>query len=114
MIAAWIGALSCSIWLYLIAARGRFWRVSTTATGLLSQPKSAPRVAVIVPARNEADVIGQAILSLLGQDYAGPLRILVVDDHSSDNTASMVCKFAMQHGERLVLISSAPLPAGWT
>jgi hopene-associated glycosyltransferase HpnB len=114
MIAAWISALSCSIWLYLIAARGRFWRVSTTTTGLPLQPESAPRVAVIVPARNEADVVGQAILSLLGQDFAGPLRIFVVDDHSSDNTASVVCKTAMDHGERLTMISSAPLPAGWT
>ena len=112
MIAAWIGGLSCSIWFYLIAARGRFWRVSTT-TGVPLQPESAP-VAVIVPARNEADLVGQAILSLLQQDYTGRLRIFVVDDHSSDNTASVVCKTAMDHAERLTLISSAPLPAGWT
>ena len=114
MIAAWIGALSCSIWVYLIAARGRFWRVSTTAIGLPLPPESAPRVAVIVPARNEADVIGQAIFSLLGQDYTGPLRIFVVDDDSSDNTASIICKTAMDHGERLAMISSAPLPVGWS
>jgi hopene-associated glycosyltransferase HpnB len=114
MIAAWIGGLSCAIWIYLMAARGYFWRVSTTATGLSVQFESAPRVAVIVPARNEADVVGQAILSLLGQDYAGPLRIFVVDDHSSDNTASVVSKTAAEHGERLAMISSASLPAGWT
>jgi hopene-associated glycosyltransferase HpnB len=114
MIAAWIGGLSCSIWIYLIAARGRFWRVSITETGLPLQPESAPRIAVIVPARNEEDVVRQAILSLLGQDYAGPLRIFVVDDHSSDDTATMICNSALQHGERLAMISSAPLPEGWT
>jgi hopene-associated glycosyltransferase HpnB len=113
MITTWIGALSSSIWLYLMAARGSFWRVSSAATGLSVQSESAPRVAVIVPARNEADVVGQAILSLLGQDYAGPLRIFVVDDHSSDNTADMVSKIAMEYGEP-AMISSAPLPAGWT
>lgn len=114
MIAVWIGALSCSIWLYLIAARGRFWRVSTPATGLLLQSESAPRVAVIIPARNEADVIGQTIHSLLGQNYGGPLRIFVVDDHSSDNTSSIVSKTASNHSQQLVMISSAPLPSGWT
>ena len=72
------------------------------------------RVAVIVPARNEADVIGQAIRSLLEQVYAAPLRIFVGDDHSSDETASVICKAATNQGERLTMISSAPLPEGWT
>lgn len=114
MIAGWIGVLSCIIWLDLIVARGRFWRVSTIATGLSQRSASVPRVAVIVPARNEADVIAPAIQSLLQQDYAGPLRIFVVDDHSSDDTAGVVCQAATDQGERLTMISSTPLPAGWT
>jgi anthranilate/para-aminobenzoate synthase component I len=42
-----------------------------------------------LPARDEADVIGNAIASLLEQDYGGRLDIVVVDDHSSDGTAEI-------------------------
>jgi hopene-associated glycosyltransferase HpnB len=114
MIAGWMGAVSCGIWVYLLAARGRFWRVRIPAAEPQGQVEPAPRVAVIIPARNEADVIGQAIASLLAQDYAAPLRIFVVDDHSSDDTAGVVRKAAANHEEQVNLISSAPLPAGWT
>lgn len=114
MIATWIGALSCLIWLGLVTFRGRFWQISTSNTGLELRSDSAPRVAVIMPARNETDVIGHAIGSLLKQDYAGPLQIFVVDDHSSDKTVSVVHEAASDEGERLTMISSTPLPIGWT
>ena len=92
MIAAGIGALSCLIWVVMIAAWGRFWRVTTLPECREVQADSAPRVAAVVPARNEADVIGPVVRSLLEQDYQGPLRIFVVDDDSNDDTAGMVAK----------------------
>ena len=58
MIAAAIGALSCLIWLVLLVARGGFWRILTLPAGPKLGPGAPPRVAVVVPARNEADVIG--------------------------------------------------------
>lgn len=113
MITFAIAALSCLIWLYLIGARGMFWRmVVPSAPGLGSA--SAARIAIIVPARNEADVVAQTIQSLLAQDYPGPLHIIVVDDQSSDETAALVRDVAFEHGERVTMIASAPLPAGWT
>jgi len=112
MIAACIAALSFLMWLYLIAFRGGFWRVSVRPASPTPRTIAAPRVAVVVPARNEADVIGQVIRSLLKQDYAGPLRIFVADDHSSDGTAAVVRDAA--NAERVHVISSAPLPSGWT
>lgn len=114
MIASWMGAISCGIWVYLLAGRGRFWRVRVPAVNFLAQGESAPRIAVIIPARNEADVIGRAVESLLRQDYAGPLRIYVVDDHSSDDTAGVVRQSAANHENDVRVISSAALPAGWT
>jgi len=114
MIAAWIGALSTCIWVYLLAARGRFWRMPKAAADLKLPSPSPPHVAVVVPARNEADVVGRSIQSLLEQDYVGRLHIFVVDDHSSDETASVVRKAAVHKDERLTLISAMPLPAGWT
>jgi peptidoglycan-N-acetylglucosamine deacetylase len=46
----------------------------------------APAVSVIVPAYNEEKVISQTIDSLLAQQYAGPMEIIVVDDGSRDST----------------------------
>jgi hopene-associated glycosyltransferase HpnB len=111
MIAASIAAFSCLIWIYLIVARGRFWRVALPA---IPELKSAPAVAVIVPARNEADVIAESIRSLLEQNYPGPLRIFVVDDDSSDDTSRFVHSIASVHPQRVTIIESAPLPSGWT
>jgi len=114
MVAASIGVVSCFIWLGLVVARGYFWRVSTHATGLALRRADSTRVAVIVPARNEADVVGLAIRSLLKQDYAGPLKIFVVDDHSSDDTAEVVRQAAAGLDEAVTVISSTTLPSGWT
>jgi hopene-associated glycosyltransferase HpnB len=111
MIVTSIAALSCLIWIYLIAARGRFWRAVLPA---IPELKSAPGIAVIIPARNEADVIAEPIRSLLEQKFPGPLRIFVVDDQSSDETASVVRKIAASDAERLTIVESAPLPGGWT
>jgi hopene-associated glycosyltransferase HpnB len=115
MIPFTVAALSCVIWIYLIAARGHFWHVRRFPM-LRDLPRVGreARVAVIVPARNEADLIAQPIQSLLAQDYPGPLHIYVVDDQSSDNTADVIRKAAAQHAQRLNLISSPPLPQGWT
>jgi hopene-associated glycosyltransferase HpnB len=113
MITVAIAALSCLIWLYLIGARGMFWRIAPAAAPALGSA-SATRIAVVVPARNEADVIAHTIQSLLAQDYPGPLHIVVVDDQSSDETAAVVHHVAAEHGERVTMIASAPLPAGWT
>lgn len=114
MIATGIGALSCLIWIVMIAAWGHFWRITTLPHGLKLRTESAPRVAVVVPARNEADVIGQVVKSLLDQEYLGSLRIFVVDDHSTDNTSGVVAQVARDRSDRVAIISAAPLPAGWT
>src|SRR5579871_1472201 len=74
------------IWVYLVAGRGGFWRMREGELAT-ANPGTAPRVAVVIPARNEADVIGRALGSLAAQDYAGPFQILLVDDHSTDGTA---------------------------
>src|SRR6266566_259974 len=108
MSATIIGFAAAAAWLYLIALRGGFWRVRDDTAGASSAPARA--VVAVVPARDEADVIGRAVGSLLAQDYPGSLHIIVVDDHSGDGTA------AAQAGasDLLTVIASAPMPAGWT
>ena len=114
MVAAGIGFLSFLIWVYLFTRRGQFWRVSNSASELDIPLISPPRVAVVIPARNEADVVGQAVRSLLEQDYAGPAHIFLVDDHSSDETANLARWAAADKTERLTISLAMPLPAGWT
>ena len=74
-----IGGISLGIWVYLLLARGRFWRMSR-ATPVLSRDHSAPSVTAVVPARNEAEVVGRAMESLAAQAYAGEFHIVLVDD----------------------------------
>src|SRR5437763_13787438 len=109
-----IGIAAAAAWLYLIALRGGFWRVRDDTADASSAPARA--VVAVVPARDEADVIGRAVASLLAQDYPGSLHIVVVDDHSSDGTAAAAREAAMGTGaaDRLTVIASEPMPSGWT
>ena len=109
---AGIGLLSLAVWLYLLVARGGYWLARERDDDLLSTPPRWPAVVAVVPARNEADVIAQSIGSLLGQDYAGPFRVVLVDDGSSDGT-SAVAK-AIQSGTTSRCRSRDGFAAGWT
>jgi hopene-associated glycosyltransferase HpnB len=112
--AAWIGSVSFLVWVYLFTGRGRFWQVPNAVNEAKVLLMSSPRVAVVVPARNEADVVGQAVRSLLAQDYSGRVQIFLVDDHSSDETANVVRWAASEKAEQLTISSAMSLPAGWT
>jgi hopene-associated glycosyltransferase HpnB len=104
-----LGASSLAIWLYLLLARGGFWRMRPDAcSGAPGTP--APSVTAVVPARNEADVVGRSVASLAAQRYAGDFHIILVDDASDDGTAAI----ARQAAPELRVISAPPLPPGWT
>ena len=77
-----------------------------------SPPQGAPRVAIVVPARDEAGNIGACVTSLMAQDHPS-LAIVVVDDDSTDDTAAIVRRLA-HVDRRVVLIPSGRLPPGWT
>jgi hopene-associated glycosyltransferase HpnB len=106
-----VAALPVLIWTYLLCARGGFWRVKPHL-GLLLPPSEPPKkIAIVIPARNEADVIGVTITSLLAQDFHGICNIFVVDDGSTDGTAEI----ARAAGRDAITVVKAPAPpAGWT
>jgi len=107
-----LGALTAAIWVYLYFFRGCFWRVRQD----VPQPTSMrTRIVAVVPARNEADNIAQCVKSLLSQADSN-LHVILIDDHSTDETASIARAEAEQLclSERLTIISGAPLPPGWT
>src|SRR5664279_2178134 len=97
------GAVSLAIWLYLLLARGAFWHMRPDVCG--GAPRSpAPSVTAVVPARNEADVVGRSMASLGAQRYAGEFHIILVDDASDDGTAAI----ARQAAPELCVISAPP------
>jgi hopene-associated glycosyltransferase HpnB len=113
-----VAALSLAIWLYLLAARGTFWRLDAFDDDQANHtpPKTWPRVVAIVPARNEAETINQTITALLQQDYPGEFSVIVVDDHSEDQTKPIAQQVAKEHRaeSRVTIQSASPLPPGWT
>jgi hopene-associated glycosyltransferase HpnB len=116
-IALAIVAVSLAIWIYLILGRGGFWRVQMwDADAPSNEPAAWPRVAAVIPARNEADMIPDTLVSVLGQDYPGPFGIVLVDDHSDDGTADTARAVAAraQSKHSLTIVAGAPLPTGWT
>src|ERR1700678_3007885 len=110
MLIAALALTAVAIWVYLIAAHGRFW---------LSRPELAPsacvrgpRVDIVVPARDEAESIGPVIASLLAQDYGAgspeAFALTLVDDNSTDGTAERAgC------APRLNILRGSPKPSGW-
>jgi hopene-associated glycosyltransferase HpnB len=113
MTAAALAALGA--WVVLVFWRGGFWRAQLD-THLLAQGAGEAQATVyaIVPARNEAEVVAQAIASLVGQQYAGIFHVFLVDDHSHDGTAEIARAAAAEHVERLTVVQAAPLEIGWT
>jgi hopene-associated glycosyltransferase HpnB len=107
------GVLSLLIWAYLVLARGGFWRIHTASAG---GAQINALIAVIIPARNEADVVGRAIRSLLQQTGQKAVHIFLVDDSSADGTAQAARDAAIAEGqaEQLTVISGASLPLGWS
>src|SRR5438552_2374014 len=111
-----IAALAVAIWFYLAFARGGFWLASEREEEGPERLAAWPSVTAVIPARNEADGISESISSLLGQDYPGDWSVILVDDDSSDGTASAArqAAAAMNQDARLTLVPGEPLPAGWT
>ncbi len=70
-----------------------------------------PAISVLIPARNEELSIRAAVEAALdSRDVT--LEVVVLDDHSEDQTASIVSELAAEDG-RLRLAVAPPLPAGW-
>ena len=82
-----VGTLSLAVWIYLLTAHGGFWRVWRLGAPKRNLAAVEGLVAVVIPARDEAEFIGSTVESLLEQKLVESLHVFVVDDHSSDGTA---------------------------
>jgi hopene-associated glycosyltransferase HpnB len=98
------------VWVSILILPWRPWRVRELLDAESPPPNAdLGDVTVLIPARNEAALIGQALAALDAQGQN--LRIVLVDDQSSDGT-SEAARAAAGHG--LCVVSGRPLPAGWT
>jgi len=71
----------------------------------------AEPISVLIPARNEEKNIRATLAAVLA-NRGVEFEVIVLDDHSTDGTTSIVSKFAT-HDARLRLEPAPPLPAGW-
>lgn len=111
-----LAGLSLAIWVYLLAGRGGFWLGTERDASIPPAPAAWPAVAAVIPARNEAEGVAASVGSLLAQDYAGPFRVVLVDDDSNDGTADVARRAASQSGSPhgFVLVPGETLASGWT
>jgi hopene-associated glycosyltransferase HpnB len=101
-----LAAVPLLAWMWLALLRGMYWR---TDIRLPVAPDAAawPSVAVIVPARNEADVLPQTLPTLVGQAYAGAVTVTLVDDGSTDGTGEYAA------AQRVAVVDPGEPPHGW-
>lgn len=110
----WIAVGSLAVWVWLLLGQGFFWRTDQRLPDRTA-PAHWPSVAIVVPARDEADMLPVSLPSLLAQDYPGAAEIFLVDDCSEDGTGDLARALSVRHGGLPVTVVSPGEPEpGWT
>jgi glycosyltransferase involved in cell wall biosynthesis len=108
--AGWIVAL---VWAGSAVRTVRFLRGSRLAdrAGAAPDPAAWPKVSVVVPARDEAERVEEALRSVANLDYPA-LEVIAVDDRSTDATGAIMKRVAAEE-PRVRPLRIAELPEGW-
>lgn len=109
------GGLSAIVWLAVLLdpARARDLRPVGEDEPVHPDPAPWPRVAAVVPARNESRQLPETLPALLAQEYPGGWSAVLVDDRSNDGTGA-VARELDGTGGRLSVLSGEQLPEGWS
>lgn len=102
-----LSGLALAGWVYLAIFHDRFWQLLLDEPA--DEPAAWPSIDIVVPARNEAEVLPKTLASLVAQDYPGEWRIIVVDDHSDDGTGELARRY-----HSVTVIVPPPLAEGWS
>jgi hopene-associated glycosyltransferase HpnB len=104
-----ITLVSVSMWVGLLLLPWQSWRNREVREAEGNAKKeSLGDITVLIPARNEAEVIGRTMASVAAQGT--DLKILLIDDCSTDGTADLARQAA---GDSLRILPGKPLPGGW-
>ncbi len=111
-----VASMVLAIWVYLLIGRGGFWLARECDETFPAGTGPWPAITAVIPARDEAECVGETVASLLRQDYPGAFSVVVVDDQSRDATAQVARDAAAATGvpQRLTVLAGRALPAGWT
>ena len=98
------------IWVIIFLLPWRPWNTHESLDADIPGPSAdLSRITVLIPARNEQDVISQTLDGLAAQGKS--LRVILIDDQSDDQTASIALQKKLSGFE---IIIGEPLPEGWS
>ena len=107
-------AAALASWAYLLGGHGGYWRTGQRLPPARAGPAAWPGVTAVVPARDEAAMLPVTLPTLLGQQYPGSFAVVLVDDDSSDGTASVAAAVGRRAaGHVLSVVAGSPPPRGW-
>ncbi len=99
--------------LALLAIEARWlWHLPALGGAPPPGPGSAPRVSIIIPARNEERSIARSVTAAATQDYPN-LEVIVVDDGSTDATPRILADLQADFAPRVMAVFGRALPPGW-
>ena len=73
----------------------------------------SPSLSVVLAARNEERSVKESVESMLAQNYLGELKIIAVNDRSTDRTGEILDKLVTKHLGKLRVLYVESLPVGW-
>jgi len=118
-------SIGFQFWFILAGGVGLVWFVRLVTIGSVLRrrrvlkpdafrgpPQDAPRVSILVAARDEEDNIETCITTLLDQDYPN-FELIAVDDRSQDRTPTILDSLQRQFGNRLRVVTVRECLDGW-
>jgi len=98
-------------WAILIKSMLKSFRETPYLDKFVSKEHEKPKVSVIVPARNEEELLSKCLDTLLEQDYEN-YEIIAIDDSSEDSTGEIIKKYAKENS-KIIYVSARPKPKDW-
>ncbi len=104
----WLATAAALCWVTVLLLPWQPWRLRERLEPQAPTAASHNDVRILIPARNEASLLGATLEAALAQ---GPgVRVVVVDDQSNDATAAI----ARAAGSRVRVVAGTPCPPGWS
>ncbi len=102
--------MALTAWVWLALVRGMYWRTNIRLPSAVDPTSTRwPSVAIVVPARDEVDVLPLTLSTLVAQNYRGHTRVILVDDNSTDGTGRLVA----DRWPDITVIAPGEPPPGW-